>query len=123
MHALGNGQGEGVDFTTTNDHQVIAGCLSERGIDGFDADLSRIRRIGLARQHQVAAPGQSAADGNGGLAPHQHGLAEGELLEALEIVGQVPGHGAVAANGEVAVECRDQCNHTATGALIGLSAL
>ena len=57
-----------------------------------------------ARQHQVAPAGQRAAERLGGLAAHQHRLPERERLEAAQVVGQVPGQGAVAPDRVAAIE-------------------
>src|SRR5207248_585218 len=43
-----------------------------------------------------------------GLAPHQYRLAQCERLEALQVVRQMPRHGAIAPYGVVAIECGDQ---------------
>lgn len=51
-------------------------------------------------QHDVASPGQRAVGQRGiGLAPHEHGVAPGQLLEAGKILRDMPGKRAVSAYG------------------------
>jgi len=97
-------------------------CLQQRGIQRFHHDLLRKRSTGLMGQHQVGPTRQCPPDRQRRLAPHEDGLAQGQLLEAAQVIRQVPGHVAIAANGPLAVHGCDQRNHTATGALIALCA-
>ena len=51
-------------------------------------------------QHDVASPGQRAVGQRGiGLAPHEHGVTPGQLLEAGKILRDMPGERAVGAYG------------------------
>ena len=59
-----------------------------------------IERV-AARQHEVRAPRQCAADRERGLAAHQHGPAERQCLEALQIIRQMPWHRAFATDGGI----------------------
>ena len=54
---------------------------------------------------------QGAADGFPGLAPHDNGLAERQLLEMLQVGGQVPRQLVVAADDAVARHGPDQRDH------------
>jgi hypothetical protein len=82
------------------------------------------RHLLAAGQHQVQPARQGTAERLRGPAPHQDRLADGQRLEALEIIGQLPRQVVVTADAVVAVKRGDQrelharAAHTATGALI-----
>ena len=46
------------------------------------------------------AVGQGFANGGKGMAPHDYGLVKGELFEAFEVIGQMPGQGASMPSGQ-----------------------
>src|SRR3546814_17319068 len=54
--------------------------------------------FGVAGEDDVAAPFEQRGKAVEGLAPHDHRAAHGELLEAAEGDGKVPGHPSVGAD-------------------------
>ena len=86
------------DRSAADDRDVTFSCLRDRFLDRTDDfRAGRIPAL-LARQHDMAAAGQEAGQALEGLAAHDHRLAHGQRLEALEIGGKVPGQGPVLAD-------------------------
>src|SRR5690606_31606731 len=67
--------------------------------------------IGLAGDDDVGAAGQRALEGFPGLPSHDDGFAEGDALEVLQVVGEVPGQLVVAADAAVGGAGDDQGQH------------
>ena len=75
----------------------------------------------VARQHDARAPRQGPADGFVCAATHDERLAQGQLANVLQVVGQAPGESAILADDLVAIERDDERDPTQTAifALIG----
>src|SRR5690606_5222106 len=111
-------EGLGVDFGAA-DYYGFVDAVDQGDILGHadgviegGHDLGAIRDvIGLAGDDDVGAAGQWALEGFPGLAPHDDGFAEGDALEVLQVVGQVPGQLVVAADAAVGGAGDDQGQH------------
>jgi hypothetical protein len=119
--------GQAIDFAATNDAQLLCpriACSLQRLLDRSHRLHALERHLATAGQHQVQAARQGATERLRGPAPHQDRLADGQRLEALEIVRQLPWQVVVTTDTVPGVERSDQrelhaqTTHTATGALI-----
>ncbi|MNI69633.1 hypothetical protein D3C73_1253960 [compost metagenome] len=98
------------DLATADDAQfagALAFCNRFRLVQRGHRTHALERHLAAAGQHQVGPPRQHAADRFGGLAPHQDRLAQGQRLEVLEVVRQVPGHGIALADAAIAIQRND----------------
>ena len=123
VHPFGSRQARDIDFAAA-DHAQLR-CVV--GIGDRDGLLDRPHRLHAIewhlpgpRQHQVAPAGQRPSQRLGGLAAHQQWLAQGQRLEASEIVGEAPRKRVAAPDRAVPVERGDQHQrrHPATLMLI-----
>lgn len=73
--------------------------------------------VGIAGDDHVAAIGERPADFLERLPPHHHGVVDGEPLEMLDFVREVPGQPAIPTDDPVLGHGGDERDdHTATGA-------
>jgi len=111
IHARGERQAQRIHLAATDHAQLACTFLSgqpQRFIHRRNRLHARERHPSRARQHQVAPSGQRTTQRRGGLAPHQHRLAQRERLEALEVIGQPPRQLTTTADGVSPVQRRDQ---------------
>jgi len=118
-------QGQGVDFAAADHAQRCAVRVRDGVVQRMHYGLPRERCGSGACQYEIQASRQRTADRERGLATHQYRLAERQRLEPLQVIRQVPGHRARAADRAVAVERRDKNNfgivrHATTGFRVGL---
>ncbi len=91
-----------VNFRTADDE-----CLAGLGDDlaeifwGVDHLRTGMTPTAIAGKHDVLTLRQGSADGVEGLSAHDDGVAAGGFFEKREVIGQVPGQGAIAADDAV----------------------
>ena len=92
VYDIGGGQGFAVDFAAANHADFFVQLVgpsqgTEHGGGRFAAGRGP---AGLAGHHDVGALGEGAAQAVVGAAAHHHRVPQGEALEVLKVVGQVP---------------------------------
>ena len=102
--------------TADHKHQFLIG---QRAKGGIQRGIRFHTREWRSAQDNIAPAGKGFADGGIRLASHEHGVARGQLLEAFQVFGDMPGKPVVFADGAVAGDCRDNGElHTATSNLM-----
>lgn len=87
------------------------------GVDDFDALYAGGRVVVFAPCHDDVAPfGERGGEGFEGGAPHDDGVVEGDLLEAAEVGGEVPGEFALVGDDAVV---GDRGDHGDVGGDVG----
>ena len=93
-------QGHGIHLGTADHPQILACRALRQGlIQGGHTPGPVCVPVVLTCQDQVEPARQRAktrGQGVPGLAPHQHGAAQGELTKVRQVLWQVPGQGVVA---------------------------
>ena len=91
-------QGQGIDLRPAHHHGFVLpfdeGHVLRQGhrlVQGRHYLGSLRLKIRLASNHDIGTTRERLAQGIPGLAAHDHWLAKGDLLEVLEVVGQIPG--------------------------------
>jgi hypothetical protein len=108
LDAVGEGLEHGEDLRSA-DHGSRARPGQREGAVHVVRHLRAFRPpVAAARQHDVAASGEQAGQALEGLAAHDHRRAERQRLEALQVLGEVPGQRAVAPDHAIAGARDDQ---------------
>ena len=110
--AGGELHGSGIDLRPA-DHENLVRLARLR-----DGVLQRMRRhrairrpVRLAGDHDVGATGQRLFGQRvPGLAAHHNGIAHGQRLEALQVLGNAPGNAAILADDAILGGCDNQCD-------------
>ena len=90
-----------VNFRTADDENFLIGSGDlRRAVDHLDAFMAPILIPG---QNHISAFGKRPADGLEGFPAHQDGMAERGFFKECEILGKMPGKGAVRANQAVRI--------------------